>query len=93
MSESAYLKEGNSKERNQLLAKAVNAKNRICIYGSNEVISALAKFEQAGASINSKESAKIFVNLCEAMRDDHLEEKNKASFKELATILVGPEHR
>lgn len=93
VSESAYLKELAGKERSELLAKAANAKNRICVYGSNEVISALAKFELAGAAIKSKETANIFINLCAAMREDHLLERNKASVEELATILVGPQKR
>lgn len=89
ISESAQLKSRDGKEINQLFAKAANAKSRICVYGSNDVISALAKFEDVGAAINSEENANVFIKLCAAMREDHLQEKNTASIKELESILVG----
>jgi hypothetical protein len=92
MSQSAYLDRNNEDELTQLLARAANAKTRICVYGSKDVIIALTAFEVAGANIYSKENAKIFVRLCSEMRKDHLDEGGEELLRELQIILVGKEH-
>ncbi len=77
------------RERNELLQDIAHAKTRICVYGSDEVIAALAEFEFAGAVINTEKSARVFTNLCIKMREDVIQKKNKAEIKELESILVG----
>jgi hypothetical protein len=50
------------------LRDAADAKARIAIYGGNEVIKALSRFEEAGAVLSDEPAAKAFVSLVSAMR-------------------------
>lgn len=47
---------------------AADAKARIAVYGSTDVIKALARFEKAGAILSDGPAAKAFVSLVAAMR-------------------------
>ena len=38
---------------------------------------------------NTKENAKIFINLCIKMREDIIQKRSKAEIQELENILVG----
>lgn len=51
-----------------LLARAADAKTRICLYGSQEVIALLAAFEKEGGVIGSAQQRSAFVRLVQAMR-------------------------
>ena len=77
------------KKRDEVLARAVNAKARICIYGSEEVIKALGRFESLGANISTKEQASIFSELVKCMRMEHLSEDSINIIDELDLLLFG----
>jgi len=57
-----------------------DAKYRICIYGSEEVITALAEFEKS--KLETKELKNKFLRLCQAMRKD----SGSGEFTNLETI-------
>ena len=59
--------QGSSKET---LALATDAKTRVCIYGSPEVVSRLGDFERAGAIVASGDGQAAVVRLLKAMRKD-----------------------
>jgi hypothetical protein len=52
------------------IAFAIEAKTRVCIYGSAPVIKQLSAFEQAGAKIVDIESRRVVAHLVALMRDD-----------------------
>jgi len=52
------------------VALAIEAKTRVCIYGSAPVIRQLSAFEQAGAKIVDIESRRVVAHLLALMRDD-----------------------
>ncbi|MBI3771918.1 MAG: hypothetical protein HY272_04365 [Gammaproteobacteria bacterium] len=91
ISQSVHVDRSNKSELARLFSRAANAKSRICVYGSKEVILALARFEEAGANMSSKENSEIFVKLCSSMRKNHLDESGEDLLKELDVILVGKE--
>lgn len=62
-------------EKSKNLAEISDAKYRICIYGSNEVVDKLSEFEGQNPSNNEEEQRKLFFNLCNAMRQDAGNEK------------------
>lgn len=66
VAESAHL----SLESNiaDVFARAADAKTRVCLYGSDEVITLLAAFEREGGSIGSAPQRSAFVRLVQAMR-------------------------
>src|SRR5437588_5682729 len=50
-----------------LFARAADAKTRICLYGSNDVIALLAEFERTGSAIRNEQQRAIFLRLVAAM--------------------------
>jgi hypothetical protein len=67
-----------------LFARAADAKTRICLYGSNDVIALLAEFERAGGAIRNEQQRAIFLRLVAAMRCDP-----KVGRSDLNAILFG----
>ena len=49
-------------------ALMADAKARICVYGADDTLRALAAFSRAGAQLSLREGADAFLSLCEAMR-------------------------
>ena len=66
----AHLNDPLGSQECDLFAKTADAKARICIYGSKEVVHALAVFEKLGAVISSTEQRAAFVAMVSAMRND-----------------------
>jgi hypothetical protein len=52
------------------LGRVADAKARICLYGSRDVIRSLASFENLGAALSSNEQRAAFVAMVAAMRAD-----------------------
>ena len=67
-----------------LFARAADAKTRICLYGSKDVVTLLAAFERAGGMLKNEKQREAFVRLVTAMRCDP-----KIDGSELNTILFG----
>lgn len=59
-----------SQEQKELASRTGDAKARICLYGSNKVISAFSKFEQLGATMNTLEQRNAFTSMVAEMRAD-----------------------
>ena len=77
-----------SAEGRQLGAKTADAKCRISLYGAPAVISAFARFEYLGATMNTDEQCKAFTHMVVVMRNDAL---GGSSVKEvdLQAVLLG----
>ena len=67
-----------------LFAHAADAKTRICLYGSQEVIALLAAFEKEGGVINTPQQRSAFVRLVKAMRLN-----SRAEIADIELILFG----
>ena len=68
----------------QVMARVADAKARICLYGSPEVIASLAKFESAGGEILNSQQHELFASLVLAMRGD-----SKVPRNDMELILFG----
>ena len=82
----AALGQERSKEQ---LALAIDAKTRICIYGSTSVIRKLSEFEQAGATATHTSGQTALVGLLEAMREDVTSATPSFQRGDLMLILFG----
>jgi hypothetical protein len=67
---------------NHILGRIEDAKYRICVYGSDPVISALAEFEGYPPETTPPERENRFLRLCQAMRKDSKSGENT----DLATL-------
>jgi hypothetical protein len=68
----------------QVHAKIADARARIALYGSSNVVAALAEFEKAGNAIISDEQHAAFVSLIQAMRGD-----DKVESAALELVVLG----
>lgn len=77
-------------DRRNLLRDAADAKTRIAIYGSASVISALARFEEAGAVVTSTgPPAAAIVSLVSSMRPGGMQ----VTDREIRLLLFGAVER
>ncbi|WP_395444032.1 hypothetical protein [Caulobacter sp. UC70_42] len=72
------------------LALVADAKTRICIYGSEKVVLALAAFERAGATTLTPEGEATIIDLMRAMRRDVAQSKAQVPADDLSRVLLGP---
>ncbi len=70
--------------------QAADAKARISIYGSNDVVAALAKSDRSGAALDDQTSIDLFVSACQTMRSESVGDTNLPSGG-LSQLLVGGE--
>jgi hypothetical protein len=77
-----------SAEGRQLGARTADSKCRISLYGAPAVISAFAKFERLGATMNTDEQRDAFTDMVAAMRQDTLG-NSTVSQADLVAILLG----
>ena len=77
-----------SVERRQLGAKTADAKCRISLYGDQAVITAFAKFERLGATMNTDEQCRSFTDMVMAMRQDTLGDSS-VGHADLEAVLLG----
>jgi hypothetical protein len=68
------------------LRDGADAKARIAVYGSGDVIRSLARFEESGANLASERARAPFVAIVSAMRP----RGDSVSDRELSLLLVGP---
>jgi hypothetical protein len=66
--------------------EAADAKARIAVYGTVDVIKALARFEESGAVLSNDAASRAFVSLVSAMRSN----SGDVSDHELELLLLGP---
>jgi hypothetical protein len=67
-----------------VFARAADAKTRVCLYGSQEVLTLLAAFEKEGGVISSARQRSTFVSLVRAMRVNPT-----AQISDIEVILFG----
>jgi hypothetical protein len=68
-----------------------DAKARIAIYGSEPVVSLLAKFLRGGAILDSPERAREFTTLCQKMRSDGCPRPQEVTDEDIHFLLFGLE--
>jgi hypothetical protein len=71
-------------ERASVFARLADAKTRICLYGSPEVITRLAEFESKGGVIGDGQQREAFMHVIEAMRG-----KSKLQTSQVELIVLG----
>jgi len=57
-------------EVREILARTADAKARICLYGSTQVVEAFAAFERLGATMKTKDDRRTFTTMVAIMRND-----------------------
>jgi len=77
-----------SQEQKEIFARTGDAKARICLYGSNEAISAFSDFELLGAAMASKEQRGAFTKMVSIMRTDS-GSSAVGSSNEIQNVLLG----
>ena len=75
-------------EGRQLAAKTADAKCRISLYGASAVISAFARFERLGATMQTKEQCLAFTDMVAAMRNDAMG-NSSVIHADLEAVLLG----
>jgi len=88
VSEAANPNQMISSDGHEANARIADAKCRICLYGSREVIAAFATFEQSGAALHSMEQQKVFTDLVRRMRNDSIGKVDVAP-EEIQLLLTG----
>lgn len=71
-------------EQASIVARLADAKTRICLYGSPEVIARLAEFESKGAVIGDAQQRQAFMHVIEAMRGN-----SKLQTSQIELIVLG----
>jgi len=66
-------------------AEAADAKARLAVYGTSQVIAALARFEETGARLDSPRAHDLFAALVSAMR----QKSRAAKADDLKLVLFG----
>ena len=84
----AHLNDPHGSQESDLLAGAADAKARICLYGSAEVIKEFAAFEQLGALLSSPSEQRCFVAMIAEMRKDS-GNKSPVSIEDIRLLLLG----
>ena len=77
-----------SNEAKSLQNRLTDAKYRICLYGSTQVIGELAKFERLGSTVTTDEQSTEFLRLLSAMRKDSIT-RNSMKASNLQPIVYG----
>ena len=73
-------------------ANLIDAKLRIAVYGSREVIAKLAEFERIGARLNNQTSIKRYLELVSEMRNAATTFVGRNSSTDLEVVLFGSEN-
>ncbi len=73
-------------ERDAMITVA-DAKARIAIYGSREVVRSLSAFMDGGAVLNTSERLRSFAEICRLMRDEGSPRTQRVSFDDVHKLL------
>ena len=89
--EEAHLGEtGGEEAAYGLGGRTADAKSRVCLYGSSQVISAFAAFDEAGAATRTAEQCRLFTEMVSLMRQDS-GVSDMPELSALQTVLLGPD--
>jgi len=80
-------------KRLHILGEAADAKTRITIYGSKQIVELLASFERSGATLTTEEGMKSFLLLVSRMRSESLPSQETVSADEIELIVFGLERK
>jgi len=92
VSEHANLDQMHSSDGHELGARTADAKCRVCLYGSSQVVAAFAQFERLGATMNSQEQQAAFTRMVTIMRHDSTGSAGVTS-GDLQVVLLGADRR
>jgi hypothetical protein len=76
-------------KRTELLTRAADAKARISIFGSAEILSTLAHFEKHEPVIDSLRAADRFLRLTDVMRQESVGKSEMPGADDLRIVLFG----
>jgi hypothetical protein len=76
-----------------MLGEAADAKTRITIYGSKQIVELLASFERSGATLTTEEGMKSFLLFVSRMRSESLPSQETVSVDEIELIVFGLERK
>ena len=88
-SESPWVPIADSAAQREFLSGLTEAKIRLSVYGSADVIDALAEFEAAGAKIVTSRQRDLFLQIVQAMRKDSAVDRKAPKIQSLDAILMG----
>jgi len=91
VSEHANPDQMRSSDGHDLGARTADAKCRICLYGSSQVVAAFAQFERLGATMNSQQQQAAFTQMVTIMRHDSTGLADVAA-NDLQVVLLGEDH-
>lgn len=74
-------------KKQEFMTLLVDAKTRISIYGSKEVIQKIANFWRADAQVDTPEQKHLFIKICQAMRSDNLKKDQQVENKDISQLL------
>ena len=77
-----------TKEQKEMFYRTADAKARICLYGSKEVISAFSKYEEIGGAFHTDEHRDVFTNMVSIMRIDSGSERIDNP-QEIQNVILG----
>lgn len=80
-------------KRLNILGEAADAKTRITIYGSKQIVELLAGFERSGATLTTEEGMKSFLLLVSRMRSESLPSQETVSVDQIELIIFGLERK
>jgi hypothetical protein len=80
---------GDPKRHAEVSGQAADAKARICLYGSDQVVHQLAQFDDTGAVLNTRESTAEFIALCRLMRSESQKGDTMETTRSLGIVLFG----
>ncbi len=92
VSEHANPDQMHSSDGHDLGARTADAKCRVCLYGSSQVVAAFAQFERLGATMNSQEQQAGFTRMVSIMRHDSAG-SDGVTASDLQAVLLGGDRR
>jgi len=75
--------------KREILARAIEAKARMCVYGSTEVVDTLARFEGCGGDGLTPEKKELFLNFVSTVRSETNVGEPKLRAESIESILFG----
>ena len=79
----------NSNKEEEFTVVLTDAKARITIYGSKQVIERIANFWRSGARTDNQDGMTLFVDVCQMMRKESLPKGQRVLDKEVSQLLFG----
>ncbi len=85
----AITQKNKSNKEQEFIVLLADAKARISIYGSKEVIESIANFCRGGASLDTPGGRESFISICQTMRKEALPKDQNVLDKEISLLIIG----